>query len=313
MSGVVRPRVVALSGGVGGARFVRGLAAVVPDDELAVVVNTGDDFTWWGLTICPDLDTVMYTLSGLGHEARGWGLAEETFHALAMVERLGGPAWFQLGDRDLATHLMRTQALAAGDSLTAVTARLCHALGVGPRIVPMTDQPRRTMIDTVDDRTLLLQEWLVRERARPAVAGVRFEGTDQPADAALSCLHEAELVLIGPSNPYVSVDPILTLAGVREAVAGKLVVAVSPIVGGRAVKGPLAEMITQLSGAAPSAAAVRAHYGELLAGFVVHDGDQADSDPGLEAVPVLTTDIVMPDRAASERVARAVLDFCARL
>jgi LPPG:FO 2-phospho-L-lactate transferase len=305
--------VVVLSGGVGGARFARGLAAVLPADALTVVVNTGDDFVWWGLAISPDLDTVMYTLAGLAHEERGWGLDGETFHALAMVERYGGPAWFQLGDRDLATHLMRTEALARGETLSAVTARLCARLGVRQRVLPMVDAPRRTRIDTVDQGTLLFQEWFVRERARPAVTRVWLDGTDTPAPDLIPALASADLVLIGPSNPYVSIDPILSLTGVRAALAAVPVVAVSPIVGGRAVKGPLGEMIPQLSGARASAAAVCSHYARrwdgLLAGFVVERGDETE----IADVPVLATDTIMSDRAASERLARAVLAFGERL
>lgn len=305
--------VVALSGGVGGARFIQGLAGVLPAEALTVIVNTGDDFAWWGLDISPDLDTVMYTLAGLAHEGRGWGLDGETFHALGMVERYGDPAWFQLGDRDLATHLVRTQALARGDSLTAVTARLCRGLGVQTRILPMADAPRRTMIDVAGDvagpapRTLLFQEWLVRERAVPPVARVWFDGTTRPAPGVLDAIAAAELVLIGPSNPYVSIDPIITLDGVRDALAHKPVVAVSPIVAGQAVKGPLADMIPRLAGTAPSAAAVAAHYGALLAGLVVERGDEAD----VAGPRVLATDTIMHDRAARERLAREVLAFCA--
>jgi LPPG:FO 2-phospho-L-lactate transferase len=308
--------VVVLSGGVGGARFARGLAAVLPADALTVVVNTGDDFVWWGLAISPDLDTVMYTLAGLAHEERGWGLDGETFQALAMVERYGGPAWFQLGDRDLATHLVRTEALARGETLTAVTAHLCDRLGVRPRVLPMADAPRRTRIDTVEHGTLLFQEWFVRERARPAVARVWFDGSDTPAPGLTSTLASAELVLIGPSNPYVSIDPILSLTGVRAALANTPVVAVSPIVGGRAVKGPLGEMIPQLTGARASAAAVCAHYAHrwdgLLAGFVVERGDEGEI-ANVADVPVLATDTIMSDRAASERLAREVLAFGERL
>lgn len=301
--------VVALSGGVGGARFVQGLADVLPARALTVIVNTGDDFVWWGLAISPDLDTVMYTLAGLAHEGRGWGLEGETFHALRMVERYGDPAWFQLGDRDLGTHLVRTQALARGASLSAITARLCRGLGVGPRLLPMADEPRRTVIDTVDQGSLPFQDWLVRERARPAVERVRFEGSTRPAPEVLEAIDRAELVLVGPSNPYVSIDPILTLDGVREAVARKRVVAVSPIVGGKAVKGPLAEMIERLAGKRPSASAVAEHYGDLLSGLVVERGDEG----GIFGPRVLATDTIMSDRAARVRLAREVLAFCESL
>ncbi|HWN70289.1 MAG TPA: 2-phospho-L-lactate transferase CofD family protein, partial [Haliangium sp.] len=215
--------------------------------------------------------------------------------------------------RDLATHLVRTEALARGETLSAVTAHLCARLSVRPRVLPMADAPRRTRIDTAEHGTLLFQEWFVRERARPAVTRVWFDGTDTPAPDVIAALASADLVLIGPSNPYVSIDPILSLTGVRAALAAVPVVAVSPIVGGRAVKGPLGEMIPQLSGARASAAAVCAHYtgrwDGLLAGFVVERGDE----PDIAEVPVLATDTIMSDRAASERLARAVLDFGERL
>jgi LPPG:FO 2-phospho-L-lactate transferase len=313
--------VVVLAGGFGGARMAHGFALLGDAVELTVVVNTADDLELHGLAVSPDLDTVMYTLAGLAHEERGWGLDGETFHALAMVERYGGPAWFQLGDRDLATHLMRTQALARGETLSAVTARLCAGLGVRQRILPMADAPRRTHIDTAEQGTLLFQEWLVRERARPTALRVWLEGTDTPAADVIPALASADLVVIGPSNPYVSIDPILSLTGVRAALADVPVVAVSPIVGGRAVKGPLGEMIPQLSGASASAAAVCAHYASrwdgLLAGFVVEHGDEPGSatggEPAFAGVPVLATDTIMSDRAAAERLARAVLAFGARL
>jgi LPPG:FO 2-phospho-L-lactate transferase len=229
-----------------------------------------------------------------------------------MMQRYGGPAWFQLGDRDLATHLVRTQALAQGQTLSAVTAHLCERLGVLPRILPMADAPRRTCIDTDSHGTLLFQEWFVRERTRPAVTRVWFDGTDRPAPDVIPALAHADLVIIGPSNPYVSIDPILSLRGVREALAHTPVVAVSPIVGGRAIKGPLGEMIAQLAGRQASAAAVRAHYAErgtLLAGFVVERGDEGD----VTDLPVLATDTIMSDRDARERLAREVLGFCAEL
>jgi len=295
--------VVALTGGVGGARLVDGLAQVVPPEALKVIVNTGDDFVHWGLTICPDLDTIMYTLAGLAHPDQGWGLAGETFHALAMVERYGGPAWFRLGDRDLGTHVERTQALARGETLTAITARLCKALGVGPRVLPMADAPRPTRIDTPGG-PLTFQDWLVRERGRPTVTRVWSEGASQPAPGVVEAIDAADVVVIGPSNPYVSIDPILGLDGVRAALARRPVIAVSPIVGGRAVKGPLAGMIESLAGRAPSAAAVAAHYGALLHGFVVEPGDGV----GLR-VATRETPVVMRDRADRARLAREVLEL----
>jgi LPPG:FO 2-phospho-L-lactate transferase len=302
-------RVVALSGGVGGARFVDGVARALPAGALTVVVNTGDDFTHLGLYICPDVDTVMYTLAGLGDEERGWGLAGESFAAMAMVERLGGPSWFSLGDRDLATHLLRTEALGAGASLTAVTARLCAALGVSTRLLPMADAPCRTMIETVADGTLPFQQWFVGRRAQPAVRAVRFDGRPPPAPGVLAAIDACELVLIGPSNPYVSIDPILSLDGVAAALAKKPVVAVSPIVGGRAVKGPLATMIAELARVPATAGAIARHYGSLLRGLVVERGDEHD----VTGVAVRATDTVMRSRDDRLRLAEETLAFAAEL
>lgn len=308
-------RVVCLSGGVGGARLLAGLARALPPSALTVVVNTGDDFTHWGLHISPDLDTVMYTLSGLSHRERGWGLAEESFGALEMVRRYRGADWFALGDRDLGTHLVRTEGLAAGESLSSVTARLFAALGVPTRVLPMADAPCRTMIDTVSDGTLPFQQWFVRHRAAPAVRRVWFEGTRTPAAGVVAAIEEADLVVIGPSNPYVSIDPILCLDGVLPALARRPVVALSPIVGGRAVKGPLAEMIRALTGSAASAAAIGRHYRfegrPLLRGLFVEHGDEAEAAAAGCAVAAGRT--VMASADDSLRLAGELLRFAAGL
>ena len=204
--------VVALAGGVGGARLVDGLDRTLPPGSLTVVVNTGDDFQHWGLHISPDLDTVMYTLAGLSPEDRGWGIAGDTFQVLEEAKRRGVDEWFQLGDRDLVTHLSRSGALARGVSLTRVTAELCKTLGVERPILPMTDAPRPTSIVTQAGKELVFQEWLVKARAAPAVREVRHQGTDQTTHEVLAALTAADLVVICPSNPYVSIDPILTLS-----------------------------------------------------------------------------------------------------
>jgi LPPG:FO 2-phospho-L-lactate transferase len=299
--------VVFLSGGVGGARLLHGVAQALPASALTVVVNTGDDFSHWGLRICPDLDTVMYTLSELADESRGWGLRDESFRTLERMASLGAPAWFALGDRDLATHLVRTEALAAGERLTAVTDRLCRQVGVGPRVLPMCDQPRATWLDTLEFGELPFQRWLVEHRA-PAVRGVQFRGEASASAEVLEALERADLVLFGPSNPYVSLDPILSLAGVRQRLVGKRVVAVSPIVGGRAVKGPLAEMIPRLAGREPSVRAIVEHYAGLLSGVVLEQGDAE-----LEDLPCLSTQTVMGGKADRLRLAREVLAFAERL
>lgn len=295
-------KVVALAGGVGGARLVDGLAQACSD--LTVVVNTGDDFDHCGLRICPDLDTVMYTLAGLSNPTQGWGLAGETWEIFERVQALGGPDWFRLGDRDLATHLARTQWLRDGLALSEVTRRLCEGYGVRTPVLPMCEGPRPTTVVT-EDGPRDFQTWLVRERA-PAVHAVWSEGDPDPAPGVLEALEAADLVVVAPSNPYVSVDPMLRLRHVRRAVRARPTVAVSPIVGGQAVKGPLAEMIPALAGRAPSAEAVRAHYGDLVDGMVVQRGDTVQG-------PVLHEEIVMGDRADRTRLAQAVLEFGASL
>jgi LPPG:FO 2-phospho-L-lactate transferase len=297
-------RVVALSGGVGGAKLVDGLAQVLPPGALTTIVNTGDDFVHWGLFICPDLDTILYTLAGLAHPDQGWGLAGETFGALAMVERLGGPAWFRLGDRDLGTHLVRTQRLAAGLSLTAITDELRRAYEISTSILPMCDVPRPTMLDTRDG-TLDFQEWLVRRRGAPQVTRVWWPGPVPPAaPGVIAAIDNADVVVIGPSNPYVSIDPILACDGVRAAIAKKPVIAVSPIVGGAAVKGPLGAMIPTLARREPSAAAIADHYGSLLRGLVIERGDAPP-----DGLPTLPAPTVMKTRDDRARLAAEVLAF----
>jgi LPPG:FO 2-phospho-L-lactate transferase len=301
------PSVVYLSGGVGGARLAYGMARVLPPDALTIIVNTGDDFTHWGLSISPDLDTVMYTLADLADVSRGWGLEGETFAALEMVRRYGGDDWFQLGDRDLATHMMRSMWLRNGQSLTQVTGRLHRALGVHAALLPMSDAPRETMIDTAAG-TLPFQRWLVQERAAADVRRVWFRGETRATPEVHAALERADLIVIGPSNPYVSIDPILSLDGVRERVQAKPVVAVSPIVHGKAVKGPLARMLETLAAQVPSPAAIASHYGALLRGLVVERGDEAS----VAQLPVLGTSTVMHTRQHSVTLAREVLALACR-
>jgi LPPG:FO 2-phospho-L-lactate transferase len=298
-------RVVALSGGVGGARLLRGLARALPADALTAVVNTGDDFEHWGLHVSPDVDTVMYALAGLSHEERGWGLADETFRALEALRAYGEEGWFAIGDRDIATHMARTLGMARGETLTQATARLCKALGVAARVLPMSDDRCCTMIDTRDHGALTFQTWFVRHRAEPPALRVWFDGEARPTRDVLDAVSRAELVVIGPSNPYVSIDPILSLPGVRDAIFARPVVAVSPIVHGQAIKGPLGAMIPGLAGVPASAAAVAAHY-PGLAGVVVEHGDAV---PG---VTTLETGTVMRSLADSEALARAVLGLAER-
>lgn len=308
MSAAAHGKVVALAGGVGGARLVDGLNAELPEGALQVLVNTGDDFTHWGLHISPDLDTIMYTLAGLSPEDRGWGIEGDTFHTLREAQRRGLEDWFQLGDRDLVTHIARTAALARGESLTQVTRTLCRDLNVARNILPMSDGPRSTSIVTAEGAELAFQEWLVRSRAVPELEAVRYGGKGEASAKALDALAWADLVIICPSNPYVSIDPILTLDGVREALEETMVVAVSPILAGRAVKGPLASMIPQLSGEPPSARAVAKHYGTLLDAYAVHPGDGFDAP-----FPVLETNILIQAREDRVVFARTLLELAGEL
>jgi LPPG:FO 2-phospho-L-lactate transferase len=271
-------RVVALAGGVGGAKLVEGLAALLPPEDLTVVVNTADDFQHLGLTICPDLDTITYTLAGLANPSTGWGRRDESWSFLESLAQLGGPTWFRLGDRDLALHVRRTQLLAEGRSLSQAMAELSSALGVRVRILPMSDQPVSTVVLT-DEGELPFQEYFVARACEPHVTGFRLRGleTAQAAPGLLPALREAEAVILCPSNPWVSLDPILALPGVRPSIALKRAVAVSPIVGGQAIKGPAAKMFREL-GVEPSARAVAEHYRGLLAGLVIDRVDHGQAE-----------------------------------
>jgi len=268
-------RVVLLAGGVGGAKLAHGLAMALPPEDLSVVVNTGDDFEHLGLRISPDLDTVIYTLAGVANPETGWGVAGDTFEALAALERLGGPAWFRLGDRDLATHLQRTALLRAGLTLTEATARIAAALGVRQRILPMTDGRVATRVVTAEGE-LDFQDYFVRRACEPRLEAVRFAGaaTARPTAAVAAALRRADGVVIAPSNPFVSVAPILALAGLRELVASKPALAVSPIVGGEAIKGPAAKMLREL-GLEASPVAVAQGYRDVAGGFVMDEVDAA--------------------------------------
>ncbi len=306
--------VVALAGGVGGAKLAQGLAHLLPPEGLSVVVNTGDDFEHLGLTICPDLDTVTYTLAGIANPETGWGLAGETFHCLEALEALGGPTWFHLGDRDLATHILRTQRLREGQRLTEVTGQITKALGIQHRILPMSDRPYRTKVLT-DEGELEFQEYFVRRRWQPVVQGFRWEGEEEAraTPEVLNALEEADAVILCPSNPWVSIGPILSLPGVREAVGARVSVAVTPILGGQAVKGPAAKMFREL-GLEPSALTVAEQYADFLTGFVLDEVDE-DLEPEVQALGLqtLVTDTLMRTTEDRVRVAEEVLAFAATL
>jgi LPPG:FO 2-phospho-L-lactate transferase len=302
-------RVLALTGGVGGAKLALGLAHRLAPDEVLFAVNTGDDFTHLGFEICPDLDTLTYTLSGLANPDLGWGRADESWHFLETLSALGGESWFRLGDRDLALHARRTALLASGASRTDATDAITQALGIRHRLVPMSDDPVRTIVHTTDG-PMAFQHYFVRERCEPSVTGFEFAGaaTARPNPVIMNWLATATAVVICPSNPFVSVDPLLALPGLRAGIQarGIPVVAVSPIVGGHALKGPTAKMMLEL-GVPSNAAAVAAHYHGLLTGFVL---DHADADLH-QRLPVATivTGTVMLTFADRVALADSVLDF----
>ena len=309
-------RVVALAGGIGGARFLRGLRAAAPDAEVTVVVNTGDDITMYGLRICPDLDTVMYTLGGGIDEVRGWGRTDETFRAKEELTAYGVPtAWFGLGDRDLATHLVRRQMMDAGYPLSQVTQALCARWEPGMVLLPMTDDRVETHVrvrEDGDERVIHFQEWWVRHRAALPASAIIAVGADTatPAPGVLDAIAAADLVLLPPSNPVVSIGTVLQVPGVREALAAKTVVGVSPIIGGAPVRG-MADACLDAIGVETSAQAVGRHYaarssGGLLDGWLVDTSDAGVTVPGVEvrAVPLL-----MSDLDATAAMARAALEL----
>ena len=307
---MTRASIAYLSGGVGGARLLRGLAHVVAPEQLTAIVNTGDDFDHLGLRICPDLDTVMYNLAGLADESQGWGLAEERFEAMAMVQRYGGADWFRLGDRDLGTHLTRSHWLHQGTRLTEVTQRLCQALGIEARVLPMSDDHCETRIETEDEGVLTFQRWFVQRKAAPAVTRVLYHDRARATAEALSALGAADLIVIGPSNPFVSIEPILQLPEIRATMESKPVLAVSPIVRGRAVKGPLAAMLRQQGERHPSAGSIAAYYGELLSAMLVERGDEESVQAPL---PVRGSNTVMSKLQDSIALARELIDFAGEL
>ena len=304
-------RVTALAGGTGAAKLLRGLAAHVPAPDLTIVGNTGDDTIVWGLHVSPDLDTVTYALADLLDVARGWGRAGETFHARDTMAALGAPTWFNLGDRDLALHLHRTEALRAGRRLSEVTAEIAQRLGARARIVPMTDDPVRTRVLTPDG-WLAFQEYFVRERAQPKVIDVTYERAEaaQPAPGVLEALTTADLVVVCPSNPVTSVGPILAVPGVVEALTATRapVVAVSPIVGAAAVSGPAGELM-RARGWPVSAAGVAMAYGPWLTTLVMDVSDRAGVAE-VEALDVgaVAADTIMRDRDTERALAAVVLE-----
>lgn len=307
--------VVVLSGGIGGAKLALGLKRVLPAGALSIIANTGDDFDHLGLMVSPDIDTLVYTLAGLSNTLQGWGRADETWSFMAALEALRGPGWFQLGDGDLAMHVMRTHRLTAGETLTAITTELASALDVGAAILPMADQPVRTQLDTADG-VLAFQDYFVRQRAEPVITGVRYagvEGAEVPTGVR-AVLSDPALgaIVIAPSNPLISIEPILAVPGMRRAIrrAGVPVVAVSPIIAGQAVKGPTAKMMREL-GQEPTAANVLQRYQGLVDAFIVDPVDIASLEGQADGVTLVGADVMMRTLEDRERVARLVIETAA--
>lgn len=308
--------ILVFAGGVGGAKLTYGLANILPYDDVTVVVNTGDDFVHLGLRISPDLDTVMYTLAGINNTKTGWGIRAETWNMMTALERLGGETWFRLGDYDLATHLVRTQRLQEGHTLSDVTEELSQALGVRQRITPMTDQLVETILHT-DEGILSFQHYFVRRRCVPRVHSIEFVGA---ADAFPSVTFTAALldcrlqaIVICPSNPYLSIQPVLSIKGIRDTLADLPVpvVAVSPLIGGAAVKGPAAKIMQEL-GVVPSNKGIAHFYRGVIDGLVIDECDRRDRSY-IEALGlrVCVTATLMSDVADQVRLARNTLDFAA--
>ena len=294
-----------LAGGLGGSRCVDALARAAGPEQVTAIGNVGDDLEMWELHVSPDLDTIMYTLAGLLDEERGWGVRGDTYEAMAVAEQAGRETWFTLGDQDAGLHTLRTRLLKNGQPLSTVTGKLAEGLGLGVRLLPATDDRLRTKIQTPDGE-LDFQEWFVRRRHADRVDGVRFEGAEdaRPAPGVLDAIKEADVVVIAPSNPFVSIQPILAVPGVEETLRTKHVAAVSPLVGGKALRGPLAEMMASL-GHQPGAAGVRALYGDLVSTFVLDREDAVLAD-GIPGAVVCDTVMVFPERRAE--VGRGLLE-----
>jgi len=305
-------KITALAGGVGAAKLISGLAGIMAPGDLTVVVNTGDDFRWMGLYICPDLDTMIYTLAGVANPETGWGVAHDSFHCLERLGRLGCDTWFRLGDMDLATHLYRTNRLNEDYRLSEVTRELCRQNGIHHCILPMSDDAVPTRVHT-NEGELDFQDYFVRRKCVPHVEGFSYAGADRarPAPGVLAALQESEAIVICPSNPYVSIGPILAVPGIRDALrrASVPVLAVSPIVGGEALKGPAAAMMRQL-GASPSAAGIAGLYRDFVSHLVIDRCDEALREeieaPGMR---VILTDTIMRDRSARAALAAKILEI----
>jgi len=305
-------KIVAFAGGVGGAKLADGLAQLMRSNDLTIVVNTGDDFEHLGLYISPDLDTVCYMLAGLANQDTGWGRDGDTFHVLEQLHKIGGPTWFRLGDQDLATHIERTRRLKIGQPLSQITHDFCRIWNVQHAIIPMTDQAVSTMVKTIEDGELAFQEYFVHRNCEPKVKGFRFAGIESalPAPGVMDSINKADAVILCPSNPWVSIDPILAFPVIRSALKAKCVVAISPIISGHAVKGPAAKMYIEM-GILPSAVAIAQHYNELLSGFVM---DASDVNLSLDiTIPFVATKTLMKTKDDRRCLAEDVLNLIQHL
>jgi LPPG:FO 2-phospho-L-lactate transferase len=304
------PKVVALAGGVGGAKLADGLAQVLQPDHLTIIVNTADDFTHLGLRISPDLDTVCYTLAGVANPETGWGRINETWYVFESLREMGMPDWFQLGDSDLATHLVRSMLFNKGYTLSQITQDFCGMWGINSKVLPMSDDVIQTWVYT-NEGDLEFQEYFVHRRCEPIVKGFNFEGVEKskPAPGVLEAIDQCDAVIICPSNPWVSIDPILSVPNIKTALENHLVIAVSPIIGSRTIKGPAAKMFMEM-GIQPSAHAVAEHYGSIIHGLIIDNSDIAlVKEINDLSIHTFVTNILMCDRLDRGRLAREMIAY----
>jgi LPPG:FO 2-phospho-L-lactate transferase len=302
--------VVALAGGVGGAKLADGLAQVLQPEQLTIIVNTGDDFTHLGLRISPDLDTVCYTLAGMANLETGWGRSDETWKVLENLKKLGMPDWFQIGDADFTTHLVRKIWMNEGRPLSQITQDFCKLWAVRVRVLPMSDDIVQTWVNT-NDGDLEFQEYFVHRQCEPSVNSFRFEGVEKskPAPGVLDAIEKCDVVIICPSNPWVSIDPILSVPGIRKTINNHLVIAVTPIIGGKTIKGPAAKMFSEL-GISPSALAVAQHYQGLIHSIVIDNSDdKLSQEISMLGIHSFLTNVLMRDRLDRGRLAEKIIEY----
>ncbi|HTX78268.1 MAG TPA: 2-phospho-L-lactate transferase [Longilinea sp.] len=308
-------KIVILAGGVGGAKFVDGAVRALPAEDVSVIVNTGDDFEFFGLYIAPDLDTVCYTLAGLANNETGWGRKDESWNALKSVTTLGGPGWFSVGDKDLGTHLERTRRMQQGETLTSITQAFCKAWGIKTHVFPMSDTRVSTIVKVNDGSSLPFQSYFVEQQCRPIVSGFEFHGIEdaRPAPDILEAVERCDCVIFAPSNPWVSIGPILAVKEMARAIAKKKTIAISPIVGGKAIKGPAAKMYKEL-GIEPSAYSIAKHYQGIIQGLVIDQIDTALAEK-IQACGIIpyVTDTIMSDINVRQRLADEVMKFSQKL